>query len=87
MTELVAYLISGIALGSSFALIGSGIVGLSAGEVVYDGSPAGVTADVIRRIYPGLDDPNILDAASRIHERRTRVADPEALKVREGGLT
>jgi len=57
---------------------GERIVGLSAGEVVYDGSPAGVTADVIRRIYPGLDDPNILDAASRIHERRTRGAEPEA---------
>jgi phosphonate transport system ATP-binding protein len=57
---------------------GERIVGLSAGEVVYDGSPAGVTADVIRRIYPGLDDPNILDAARRIHERRTRNAEPDA---------
>jgi phosphonate transport system ATP-binding protein len=63
------------------------IVGLSAGEVVYDGSPGGVSADVIRRIYPGLDDPNILDAASRIHERRTRGAEPEALRAREGGLS
>jgi phosphonate transport system ATP-binding protein len=57
---------------------GERIVGLSAGEVVYDGPPGGVTADVIRRIYPGLDDPNVLDAASRIHERRTRGAEPEA---------
>ena len=66
---------------------GERIVGLSAGEVVYDGLPSGVTADVIRRIYPGLDDPNILDAASRIHERRTRGAEPDALRAREGGLT
>jgi phosphonate transport system ATP-binding protein len=65
---------------------GERIVGLSAGEVVYDGAPAGVTADVIRRIYPGLDDPNILDAASRIHERRHRGAESEPLRAREGGL-
>jgi phosphonate transport system ATP-binding protein len=57
---------------------GERIVGLSAGEVVYDGAPSGVTADVIRRIYPGLDDPNILDAARRIHERRARGAEGEA---------
>jgi phosphonate transport system ATP-binding protein len=48
------------------------VVGLSAGEIVYDGAPSGVGADVIRRIYPGLDDPNVLDAARRIHERRLR---------------
>ncbi|HEX2113143.1 MAG TPA: phosphonate ABC transporter ATP-binding protein [Alphaproteobacteria bacterium] len=59
---------------------GERIVGLSGGEVVYDGLPVGVTADVIRRIYPGLDDPNILDAASRIHERRTRSAEVEAAR-------
>jgi phosphonate transport system ATP-binding protein len=59
---------------------GERIVGLSAGEVVYDGAPGGVSADVIRRIYPGLDDPNVLDAASRIHERRTRGAEPETLR-------
>ncbi|MBI3710226.1 MAG: phosphonate ABC transporter ATP-binding protein, partial [Proteobacteria bacterium] len=41
------------------------VVGLSAGEIVYDGAPSGVGADVIRRIYPGLDDPNVLDAARR----------------------
>lgn len=54
---------------------GERIVGLSAGEKVYDGTPSGVTADVIRRIYPGLDDPNILDAARRIHDRRARSAE------------
>ncbi len=57
---------------------GERIVGLSAGEVVYDGAPSGVNADVIRRIYPGLDDPNILDAARRIHDRRARSADADA---------
>ena len=57
---------------------GERIVGLSAGEVVYDGAPSGVTADVIRRIYPGLDDPNILDAARRIHERRARSPEGDA---------
>jgi phosphonate transport system ATP-binding protein len=66
---------------------GERIVGLSAGEVVYDGRPAGVTADVIRRIYPGLDDPNILDAARRIHERRARGPEGEAPRAREGGLS
>ncbi|MCX7364161.1 MAG: phosphonate ABC transporter ATP-binding protein [Alphaproteobacteria bacterium] len=46
------------------------VVGLSAGEVVYDGPPDGVSGDIIRRIYPGLDDPNVLDAAQRLTERR-----------------
>lgn len=59
------------------------IVGLSAGAVVYDGPPSGAGADVIRRIYPGLDDPNILDAARRIHERRTRGGAENTLAARE----
>ena len=54
---------------------GERIVGLSAGEVVYDGPPAGVSGDVIRRIYPGLDDPNVLDAAQRLTERRRAAAE------------
>ncbi len=49
--------------------------GLSGGEVVYDGAPSGVSGDVIRRIYPGLDDPNVLDAAQRLTERRRAAAD------------
>ena len=51
------------------------VVGLSSGEVVYDGAPAGVSGDVIRSIYPGLDDPNVLDAAQRLTERRRAAAD------------
>jgi phosphonate transport system ATP-binding protein len=53
---------------------GERIIGLSAGEVVYDGPPAGVSREVVRRIYPGLDDPNVLDAAQRLHERRGRAS-------------
>jgi len=53
------------------------VVGLSAGRVVYDGSPAGVSGDVIRSIYPGLDDPNVLDAAQRLTERRRAAAEAE----------
>jgi phosphonate transport system ATP-binding protein len=53
---------------------GERIVGLAAGEIVYDGPPEGVGQDVIRRIYPGLDDPNVLDAAQRIFGRRERSA-------------
>jgi phosphonate transport system ATP-binding protein len=51
------------------------VVGLSAGEVVYDGPPQGVSGDVIRQIYPGLDDPNVLDAAQRLTERRRAAAE------------
>ena len=51
------------------------VVGLSAGRVVYDGPPSGVSGDVIRGIYPGLDDPNVLDAAQRLTERRRAAAD------------
>jgi phosphonate transport system ATP-binding protein len=54
------------------------IVGLSAGEVVYDGPPGGLTTEIVRRIYPGLDDPNVLDAVQRIHERRRRATDDAA---------
>jgi phosphonate transport system ATP-binding protein len=54
---------------------GERIVGLSAGELVYDGPPAGVSGDVIRQIYPGLDDPNVLDAAQRLTERRRAAAE------------
>ena len=53
------------------------VVGLSAGRVVYDGAPAGVSGDVIRSIYPGLDDPNVLDAAQRLTERRRAAAEAE----------
>lgn len=48
---------------------GERIVGLSGGEIVYDGSPQGVTQAVVRQIYPGLDDPNILGAGQRLAER------------------
>jgi phosphonate transport system ATP-binding protein len=51
------------------------VVGLSAGRIVYDGAPSGVTGDVIRSIYPGLDDPNVLDAAQRLTERRRAAAE------------
>ncbi|TAJ27139.1 MAG: phosphonate ABC transporter ATP-binding protein [Reyranella sp.] len=51
------------------------VVGLSAGRIVYDGAPSGVTGEVIRSIYPGLDDPNVLDAAQRLTERRRAAAD------------
>jgi len=54
---------------------GERIVGLSAGQVVYDGLPQGVSGDVIRQIYPGLDDPNVLDAAQRLTERRRAAAE------------
>jgi phosphonate transport system ATP-binding protein len=60
------------------------VVGLSAGRVVYDGPPAGVNGDVIRSIYPGLDDPNVLDAAQRLTERRRAAAEAEtALALEE----
>jgi phosphonate transport system ATP-binding protein len=51
------------------------VVGLSAGQIVYDGPPSGVSGDVIRSIYPGLDDPNVLDAAQRLTERRRAAAE------------
>jgi len=51
------------------------VVGLSAGRVVYDGPPSGVSGEVIRSIYPGLDDPNVLDAAQRLTERRRAAAE------------
>jgi len=51
------------------------VVGLSAGRVVYDGPPSGVSGEVIRSIYPGLDDPNVLDAAQRLTERRRTAAE------------
>ena len=38
---------------------GERIVGLSGGKVVFDGTPGPLTADVIHRIYPGLEDPGI----------------------------
>jgi phosphonate transport system ATP-binding protein len=34
---------------------GERIVGVSAGSVVYEGKPDGLTEDVLHRIYPGLD--------------------------------
>jgi phosphonate transport system ATP-binding protein len=34
---------------------GERIVGVSAGRVVYEGRPDGLTEDVLHRIYPGLD--------------------------------
>ncbi|WP_425067607.1 phosphonate ABC transporter ATP-binding protein [Reyranella sp.] len=60
------------------------VVGLSGGRVVYDGAPAGVSGDVIRSIYPGLDDPNVLDAAQRLTERRRAAAEAEAVLALEG---
>ncbi|WP_428685611.1 phosphonate ABC transporter ATP-binding protein [Reyranella sp.] len=60
------------------------VVGLSAGRVVYDGAPAGVSGDVIRSIYPGLDDPNVLDAAQRLTERRRAAAEAETALALEG---
>ncbi len=60
------------------------VVGLSAGRVVYDGAPAGVSGDVIRSIYPGLDDPNVLGAAQRLTERRRAAAEAETVPALEG---
>lgn len=60
------------------------VVGLSGGQVVYDGAPAGVSGDVIRSIYPGLDDPNVLDAAQRLTERRRAAAEAETVPALEG---
>jgi phosphonate transport system ATP-binding protein len=34
---------------------GERVVGVSAGRVVFDGAPDGLTDDVLQRIYPGLD--------------------------------
>jgi len=65
---------------------GERIVGLSGGELVYDGPPSGVTRDVVRRIYPGLDDPNVLDAAQRLHERRGRSGSDTPIQRAEGGV-
>lgn len=53
---------------------GERIVGLAAGEKVFDGRPEDVTQDVIHRIYPGLDDPHALGAARLLAERRGRTA-------------
>lgn len=64
---------------------GERIVGLSGGELVYDGPPSGVSRDVVRRIYPGLDDPNVLDAAQRLHERRGRGTAEPVIQRAEGG--
>lgn len=65
---------------------GERIVGLAGGEIVYDGPPAGVTHDVIRRIYPGLDDPNVLGAAQRFMARRERgESDPAAVSATGAG--
>jgi phosphonate transport system ATP-binding protein len=38
---------------------GERIVGLQGGSVVFDGAPSALTADVIHRIYPGLEDQSI----------------------------
>ncbi|WP_028605607.1 phosphonate ABC transporter ATP-binding protein [Ottowia thiooxydans] len=35
---------------------GERIVGVSGGRIVYDGGPEGLTDEVLRRIYPGLDE-------------------------------
>ncbi|MBV7539755.1 phosphonate ABC transporter ATP-binding protein [Acidovorax sp. sic0104] len=41
---------------------GERIVGVSGGRIVYDGGPEGLTDEVLKRIYPGLDEG---DARSR----------------------
>ncbi|MBV7454174.1 phosphonate ABC transporter ATP-binding protein [Acidovorax sp. sif1233] len=41
---------------------GERIVGVSGGRIVYDGGPEGLTDEVLKRIYPGLDEN---DARSR----------------------
>lgn len=38
---------------------GERVVGLQGGSVVFDGVPSALTADVIHRIYPGLEDHSI----------------------------
>ena len=62
---------------------GERIVGLSGGEIVYDGAPQGVTKAVVRQIYPGLDDPNILGAGQRLGDRLD-IPDGGALAVAGG---
>ncbi|MCK6451898.1 MAG: phosphonate ABC transporter ATP-binding protein [Alphaproteobacteria bacterium] len=53
---------------------GERVVGLAAGEKVFDGRPEDVTQEVVHRIYPGLDDPHALGAARLLAERRGRTA-------------
>jgi len=65
---------------------GERIVGLSGGKVVYDGPPQGVTQSIIRSIYPGLDDPNILDASQRFALRRDR-EEPESSARSKGAVS
>ncbi|MGE0714036.1 MAG: phosphonate ABC transporter ATP-binding protein [Alphaproteobacteria bacterium] len=38
---------------------GERIVGLSGGAIVFDGAPDALTAEMVHRIYPGLEDPGI----------------------------
>ena len=38
---------------------GERIVGLSAGSITFDDAPENLTADIIHRIYPGLEDPGM----------------------------
>ena len=55
---------------------GERIVGLSAGEVVFDGPPVGVyRARCIRSIYPGLDDPDIARCRAAPDRRRRAAAE------------
>ena len=55
---------------------GERIVGLSAGEVVFDGPPDELTDDVVHRIYPGLDDPGVARVAAAPSTERRRRSPP-----------
>ena len=44
---------------------GERIVGVSGGRIVFDGRPDGLTPEVLRRIYPGLDDGAATGSAGR----------------------
>ena len=38
---------------------GERIVGLSGGKVIFDDTPDHLTAEIVHKIYPGLEDPGI----------------------------
>jgi phosphonate transport system ATP-binding protein len=53
-------------------------VGVSGGRIVFDGRPDDLTPEVLRRIYPGLDDGAVPGSAGR-----ARPASPHHLTLEE----
>jgi len=58
---------------------GERIVGVAGGRIVFDGGPDGLSADVLRRIYPGLED----DAACGGAPRARPATPPHSLTLEE----